>query len=80
MKLFDLLKVIDGRELVSVWTEDRKRLALFECDDVVDRSKDGVVFVREENNDCSLLDKEVCRVYVAVIDDWGLPGVHVIVK
>ena len=80
MKLFDLLKVTEGGELVAVKNEYEDELVCFECDDFVHRLKDGTVLVREENNDPAWLDKEVLCVYVAVIDSFGLPGLNVIVK
>ena len=80
MKLCDLLKVVDASDLICVKNEDLKEIAVFERGDFVDRDRDGVVFVREENNDPSWLDKEVLCVYVAVIDSFGLPGLNVIVK
>ena len=80
MKLFDLLKVIEGGEYVCVRNEEETNLAGYLCDDFVHRCAGGSVIVREENNDPSLLDKEVVYVYVAVIDEYGLPGVIVIVR
>ena len=80
MKLFDLLKVVGCSEIVSVLDADGNALATFECDDVVGFDENGSAFVREENNDPSILEKEVVSVFTAVIEPFGLPGVNVIVK
>ena len=73
MKLFDLLKVVDGGELVAVMDKAGSSGNVL-------ATGHGEAFTSREYGDPSLLGKEVVSVFVAVVEPYGLPGLNVIVK
>ena len=73
MKLLDLLKVVDGGELVAVMDKAGSSGNVL-------ATGHGEAFIRGENSDPSLLRKEVVSVFVAVVEPYGLPGLYVTVR
>lgn len=72
MKVLDLLKVVDGNEVISIMDKAGSSwnvLSAGHCE----------AFVRAGNTE-PLMDKEILSVYVGVVEPFGLPGLHVIVK
>lgn len=83
MKLVELVRIVDGGEMITLKDRNRNRIVEFECDDLVDsdRSRSFSVVHRDTDLfDPALLDCEVVVAFIEVDEEYGLPGLTVILE